>query len=385
MERSGAVVAGHICLDIIPQMSRINLQLSLKPGAVVEVGPAIMATGGSVSNTGRSLHRLGIPTELMAKVGDDEFGAITLRLIREDDPALAEDMIVAPDETSSYTLVISPTDFDRTFLHCAGANHTFSADDVDYDRLCDMRLFHFGYPPMMRRMYADDGAQLVEMFRQAKQAGVITSLDMAMPDPNGPSGQVNWRRVLERTLPYVDVFLPSLDELLFMLRRYVPPPPIPADTIISDVAAEMLGMGAEIVVLKLGSRGLYLRIGPEGAPHLNGGQWQNRELWTPCFEPQPLVGTTGAGDATIAGFLAALLRGQPVEQALTSAVAVGACNVEAPDALSGVKSWDETQGRVAAGWPRSPVTIDAPGWVWDEQVQLWVGPYDSCLADRDCA
>ena len=89
MERSGAVVAGHICLDIIPQMPRINLQSSLKPGAVVEVGSAIMSTGGAVSNTGRSLHRLGIPTELMAKVGDDAFGEITLRLIREDDPSLA--------------------------------------------------------------------------------------------------------------------------------------------------------------------------------------------------------------------------------------------------------------------------------------------------------
>ena len=383
MERSGAVVAGHICLDIIPQMPRINLQSSLKPGAVVEVGSAIMSTGGAVSNTGRSLHRLGIPTELMAKVGDDAFGEITLRLIREDDPALVKDMIVAPDETSSYTLVFSPTDIDRAFLHCPGANHTFGADDVDYDRLQEVRLFHFGYPPMMRRMYADDGAELVEMFRQAKAAGVITSLDMAMPDPNGPSGQVNWRRVLERTLPYVDLFLPGLEELLFMLRRYVPPPPIPADTIISDVAAEMLGMGAGIVVLKLGSRGLYLRIGAEGAPYLNGGQWQNRELWASCFEPEPLVGTTGAGDATIAGFLAALLRGQPVEKALTSAVAVGACNVEAADALSGVKSWDETQARIAAGWQRSPVTIDASGWLWDEQHQLWVGPYDSCLADRD--
>ncbi len=385
MERVGAVVAGHICLDIIPHMPRINLQSSLKPGAVVEIGSAIMSTGGPVSNTGRSLRRLGIPTELMAKVGDDEFGEITLRLIREDDPALAKDMIIAPGETSSYTLVISPADIDRTFLHCAGANHTFGADDVDYDRLREVRLFHFGYPPLMKRMYADDGAQLVDMFRRAKQAGVITSLDMAMPDPNGPGGQVNWRRVLERTLPYVDVFLPSLDELLFMLRRYIPPPPIPADTIISDVAAEMLGMGTGILVLKLGSRGLYLRIGPEGAAYLNGGRWQNRELWAPCFEPDTLAGTTGAGDATIAGFLAAILRGQPVEAVLTSAVGVGACNVEAADALSGVRSWAETQTRIAAGWRRLPVTIDAPGWLWDAQHQLWVGPYDSCLADRGCS
>jgi sugar/nucleoside kinase (ribokinase family) len=73
-DRSGAVVAGHICLDIIPQMPRVNLQTSLRPGAVIEVGAAIMATGGPVSNTGLSLHRLGIPTQLMGKVGHDNFG-----------------------------------------------------------------------------------------------------------------------------------------------------------------------------------------------------------------------------------------------------------------------------------------------------------------------
>jgi sugar/nucleoside kinase (ribokinase family) len=378
-DRSGAVVAGHICLDIIPQIPRVNLQTSLRPGAVIEVGAAIMATGGPVSNTGLSLHRLGIPTQLMGKVGDDNFGTTVLELIRQRDPVLAENMIVAPGETTSYSVVISPQDIDRSFLHCAGANHTFGADDVDYEQLRHVRLFHFGYPPLMKRMYADDGAQLSEMFRRARETGVITSLDMAMPDPNGPSGQVNWRRVLERTLPYVDIFLPSLDELLFMLRRYVPPPPIPADTIISDVAAEMLGMGAAIVVLKLGSRGLYLRVGPEGAPFMDDETWQNRELWVSCFQPDSLVGTTGAGDATIAGFLAGILRGQSVEAALTSAVAVGACNVEAADALSGVRSWEETQARIQAGWQRQPVTIDALGWKWDETHQVWVGPYDSCL------
>ena len=66
--------------------------------------------------------------------------------------------------------------------------------------------------------------------------------------------------------------------------------------------------------------------------------WCGRELWVPCFIPDTLVGTTGAGDATIAGFLTALLRGVSPERALTIASAVGACNVEAADALSGVRS-----------------------------------------------
>ncbi len=382
MSREGAVVAGHICLDIIPCIPGGNVQARLTPGALIEIGAAVLSTGGPVSNTGRSLHTLGIDTHLMGKVGDDPFGRIILDLIRAQDPALAQNMIVVPGEVSSYSIVLSPPDADRSFLHCAGANHTFSAEDVDYESLRRARLFHFGYPPMMERMYADDGAELEAMFRRARGAGVITSLDMAMPDPQGPSGRVDWRRVLERTLPHVDIFLPSLDELLVMLRHDVPASPEAADALLPEVAAAMLDWGAGIVVLKLGARGLYLRIGSRGIAALPDAGWRERELRAPCFVPEPHVGTTGAGDATIAGFLAGVLRGQPVEAALTSAVAIGACNVEAADALSGIRPWDETQARVAAGWARQPLTVSVLGWVWSRQHGLWVGPRDAVLGQR---
>jgi sugar/nucleoside kinase (ribokinase family) len=84
-----------------------------------------------------------------------------------------------------------------------------------------------------------------------------------------------------------------------------------------------------------------------------------------------VIGTTGSGDATIAGFLSALLRDAPPAEAMTMAVAVGACNVEAADALSGVRSWEATQQRVAQGWARLPMEINAPGWHWNSQDQLW--------------
>jgi sugar/nucleoside kinase (ribokinase family) len=83
-----------------------------------------------------------------------------------------------------------------------------------------------------------------------------------------------------------------------------------------------------------------------------------------------LVGTTGAGDATIAGFLAAVLRNASPERALTIAAAVGACNVEAADALSGVRTWEETLARIDAGWQRAPFSIE--GWRVDTD-GVWHG------------
>ena len=136
-------------------------------------------------------------------------------------------------------------------------------------------------------------------------------------------------------------------------------------------------MGATIVALKLGDRGLYLRtagqsrlVGMGRARPSDPAAWADKELWAPCFQVK-VVGTAGSGDATIAGFLSALLRGFSPEEAVTAAVAVGACNVEAADTLSGLRTWDATWQRVRSGWARHGLVPDAPGWVLDEQHTLW--------------
>src|SRR5204862_7577825 len=132
---------------------------------------------------------------------------------------LVEDMKVVPGEPSSYTIIISPSGADRFFIHAPGCNDTFSAADIEYNRLDTVALFHFGYPPAMARMYQEDGAELVSIFRQARARGVTTSLDLCMPDPSAPAGQANWQSILAAVMPFVDVCLPSVEELLLLLRR----------------------------------------------------------------------------------------------------------------------------------------------------------------------
>jgi sugar/nucleoside kinase (ribokinase family) len=318
------VVAGHICLDIIPTFER---PVALEPGKLFKIGPAVIATGGAVSNTGLSLRRLGVPTLLMGKVGEDLIGRAILERVNSDG------MIVAKGETSSYTVVISPPGVDRTFLHCTGANDTFVADDINYDRLAGARLFHFGYPTLMRSIYADGGRQMETILRRVKKRGLLTSLDMSYPDPQSEASQVDWPAWLARVLPHVDVFLPSFDEMQLMLCTKAGPP---------EIARRLREWGARIAGLKLGDQGLYV-------------QWPDRELRAPCFEVT-VVGTTGSGDATIAGFLAGLLHGLPPEDVMTMAVAVGAYCCEAADATSGVCHWGEVQRRIQSGWNRRRTT-----------------------------
>ena len=389
------VVAGHICLDVIPTFTQRANRLDelIVPGKLVMVGPALMATGGAVSNTGLALHRLGAPARLMGKIGDDLFGHAILEVIRRHDPALTGGMIVDPAAQSSYTVVISPPGIDRSFLHCPGANDTFAASDVPLDRLADAAIFHFGYPTLMRRMYADDGVELAALFRRVKGAGPTTSLDMAMVDPDSDAGRVNWPLLLERVLPSVDLFLPSVEEILFMLDRprfdaLAAPGGIAGivpqvdGQLLAALADRLIALGAAVVALKMGEQGIYLRTSADAARLADLGRlslgpaWCGRELIVPAFRAQ-VVGTTGAGDCAIAGFLTGLLGDLSPAAVLAAAAAVGACNVEQADAVSGVPAWSAVQSRVAAGWPRRPMTLAIPGWSWDEGAQAWRSARDA--------
>ncbi len=387
------VVAGHICLDIIPTFEgggAGDFGSLLKPGKLVNVGRATISTGGAVSNTGLALHRLGLPTALMGKVGDDVLGRAILDLVARQSPQLVEGMAVEPGEQSSYTVVISPPGVDRVFLHCPGANDTFGRDDVNYDLLGGSpRLFHFGYPPLMRRCYDDGGMEFAAILKRVKGIGLTVSLDMARPDPDSPAGRADWPAFLANVLPLVDVFLPSLDEILFMLDRPLfdrlsdqtggeVMRAVDAN-LLDDFAGRLIAMGPPVVALKLGDQGLYLRVSDDASRLAGIGRcrpadpaaWAGKRMLGPCFEVG-VVGTTGSGDCTIAGFLAGLLKGLSPEQTVCSAVAVGACNVEAADAVSGVRHWDEVRKRLSAGWPRRPVSLDLDDWQWDDPAGVYL-------------
>jgi sugar/nucleoside kinase (ribokinase family) len=389
-----ALIAGHICLDIYPDLSgdgREPFEDIFLPDRLVEAGPVTYFAGGAVSNTGLALDRLGIRSRLAGKIGDDLLGQAVCQIVLARGHEMANGMIVDASASTSYTIIINYPGVDRIFVHYPGANDTFLAEDVPLALLEQARLFHFGYPPVMHSMFTDGGTHLAEIFHRAKRTGVTTSLDMAFPDPSSEAGQVDWRIILEHTLPQVDIFLPSVEEILFMLHgetyRELCRSAGGSDLLLlatpqllSGLGRELIAMGAKIVGLKLGSRGMYLRTSGRDviesigrARPSNPDAWAGVELWAPCFKVA-VAGTTGSGDATIAGFLAGLLRDLPVEQALTMATAVGACNVEKADALSGIRSWEETSRRLACGWERQSLELDAPGWQFDSSSGLWRGP-----------
>ena len=95
---------------------------------------------------------------------------------------------------------------------------------------------------------------------------MTASINMAFPNPSSEAGRDDWNIILKSVLPFVDIFMLSVEEILFMLRQATYQKmcteasgsdilPLVTPELLSDLGRELIAMGAKVVVLKLGNRG----------------------------------------------------------------------------------------------------------------------------------
>lgn len=345
----------------------------LMPGKLVETKGISISTGGAVANTGLAMKILGADVRLMGKVGTDEIGEMICNILKRYDAD--RDMIRGEKELSSYSVVLALPGIDRIFLHCPGANDSYDASDIPDEALKEADLFHFGYPPLMKRMYEEDGRELIELFKRAKEQGCATSLDLAAVDPESDAGKADWKRILKSVIPYVDFFVPSIEELCYMLdeERFKEWQDRAGDRDITEVidvdhdirplADQCMALGCKVLLLKCGAPGLYYRTASrdvidEISPKisLDPEAWAGKEGFERSYKPDAILSGTGAGDTSIAAYLTSVLEGDTPEECIRLAAATGACCVSAYDALSGLKPLEELRKRIADGWEKATET-----------------------------
>lgn len=367
------IAAGHICLDItpiFPAKKATQLTDVLAPGKLLNVGEADVHTGGSVANTGLAMKILGADVTLMGKVGNDAFGGMVGNILNKYDAG--DGLLVAEGESTSYSVILAIPGVDRIFLHNTGANDTFCTEDIPKEALKGASLFHFGYPPLMKKMYRNDGEELIKLMKLIKECGVATSLDFASIDPASEAGAADWEKILEEVIPYVDFFVPSVEELCYMLdrERFQEWQQRAAERDITEIldmekdvkplADRCMDFGAKVLLIKCGAPGMYYRTADMltlrelcGKLGLNPYQWADREGFEKSYVPEKILSGTGAGDTSIAAFLTAVLEGYSLEDAMHLAAATGASCVEAYDALSGLKSFEELEAKIKNGWKKN--------------------------------
>lgn len=298
-------VAGHICLDLTPNLP---LGIGMLPGHLYDIGGIATRPGGCIVNVGLALEGLGLAPNLWGTIGADDLGDIAIREMAA--MGLKTDSIHQDQNAStSYSIVIEPAGMNRTFWHHTGANENFDGSIVDLD---GNDLLHVGYPSLVPGLLTDGGAPLERLMRRARSQGVTTSLDLAVIDPDSPTGHLDWHSILDAALEQVDVLSPSVDDLTSALETG----PVSTQDDLLSLADELVAKGVAIVMISAGEDGLLLRTAgadrfARGGRVLQslGADWADATVFAPAKDSEEIVTTNGAGDAASAGLLYGLAAG----------------------------------------------------------------------------
>ena len=97
---------------------------------MVLVDEMSLHTGGCAINTATALARLGLPVEVIGKIGSDSFGDFVLNALAERGigiRGITRDKKVG----TSATMVMVAPDGERRFVHYIGANARLTLEDID--------------------------------------------------------------------------------------------------------------------------------------------------------------------------------------------------------------------------------------------------------------
>ncbi|MBN1137076.1 MAG: carbohydrate kinase family protein [Anaerolineae bacterium] len=279
------------------------------PGRLVLIDEMGLFTGGCAANAATALARLGLPVEVIGRVGLDPFGDFLVCELEQrgiGTRGVSRD----PEIGTSATMVLVDLDGERCFVHYIGANACLRLEDVDLAAIRSASILHVAGSLVMPGL---DGEPTALLLQRAKSAGVITFLDTVWDDTG------RWMQRLASCLPYVDYFVPSLAEAQALTGLEEP----------GDMARSLLDRGVQTVALKMGSAGCLVMTNDGGA------------FSVPAFAVN-VVDATGAGDAFAAGFIAGVWLGYSLEQTARFANAVGALCVTGVGATGNVTSLPET-------------------------------------------
>lgn len=367
MKKYDAVIAGYFCLDMVPVFQKNQKEIStsgiLKPGSLIEIDGLGFSAGGVVANTGAAMKKFGRKVYLNGLIGEDLLGKIARDWFEKLN--LSEGIQVTNRAGTAFSIVLAPPGIDRIFLESPGCNKIFGIRFIDFEAASQSRLFHFGYPPLLRQFYLHNGDELQSMFSGIQQMGVVTSMDFSLPDRQSESGKQNWLHIMERVLPYTDIFVPSLEEVLQIMvpdqyekilsaagsSDVVDQVPI---SLIRETGEKIIDYGVKILVIKAAHRGIYLLTGDisplnkERGLDLSGSDWSYRELWCSAYpaDPAKVKNATGAGDTAIAAFLTAILDGNTAEHALKYAAIAGRNNLYCHDIYEELDDWQSMEKEV---------------------------------------
>ncbi|TAL80375.1 MAG: carbohydrate kinase family protein [Bacteroidetes bacterium] len=301
-KNTDVIVIGELNVDIILN----DIDQFPAVGKEIIANTMAVALGSSSAICASNLSALGPKVGFIGKVGDDNFSQVILASLKSKNVDISH--IIKSKSLNTGATIVLTYGQDRANVTFPGAMNDLGLNDIDLVYLSQARHMHFSSCFIQPGIRND----LTTLFRKAKESGLTTSLDTQW-DP-----EEKWDLPLEKLLPFVDVFLPNIQEFKFLTR---------SNTI--EEGIKKLQYFANNVVIKNGSDGAIA--------------WDGKDIiYQPAFRNDQVVDCIGAGDSFNAGFIMDFINKKPLKECLETGALTGAINTtkaggteafENPDAI----------------------------------------------------
>ena len=315
---------GSALVDILTQIpdERILDGLNLPKGGMIYVDAATsvkigenlkqygskMAAGGSAANTASGLAKLGVETGFLSKIGKDEIGAFFEKEML--DTNVKPQLLLSETPSGRVQAIVTP-DGERTFATCLGAAAEMCVADIKPELFDGWDILYVeGYlvanPTMLDKVIAT-----------AKAAGLKIAIDMASYNVVEESHDY-FMQLIENHVDYVF----ANEKEAFALTGMEP-----------LQALDFIASRCEIVVVKVGAKGAYVKRG--------------NEMVTVAPIKADVVDTTGAGDMWAAGFLAGLVKGESLAKCGQMGAVVASNVIEVIGPKMDAARWEKIHAAIA--------------------------------------
>ena len=296
-------VIGLYCIDVLGR----PITAIPDGGNAFFIDQIRLTVAGTAGGTVIDCAKLGMHALAVGAVGNDEkgrfvldtlagFGIDTARMQRHDGV-----------HTAASILAVRPNG-ERPCLHVRGSSEALLVTADEYPGVLDARFVHMGGNGLLSRM---DGKPTADLLAAAKALGRTTTFDLIF-------ATAALMGKLEAAMPYVDYFIPSIEEATALCGHSDP----------RDAARFFLDLGVRTCVLTMGGDGCMVID-------------KDTVIRLPAHDIE-VVDTTGCGDAFTAGFIAGLHRGWDLERAARLGGTCGALVASGLGSDAGIVDWDRT-------------------------------------------
>ncbi len=307
-----AAIFGLIVADLIA--APMDVRRPPERGGLQIIKTIEMTTGGNVCNTGIAMAKLGMEVAAAGLVGNDVLGTAVSERLKHGGVDASHVFPDARAQTSATVVAVEPGG-ERCFFHVPGVTELLDEKVLRrcfglFARCAIVEIGYLGLLPALT-------PALPGLLKEMREALPNTRIALDTVNPPGP-GEDFWPM-----LPLLDVFCPSRTEAEALTGESDP------QKMIGVFRKHMRG---GLIGIKLDEEGCIL---DDGSKRAAAG-----------IHKVDVVDTTGAGDTWYAGLLTAMLKKMPLEQAARFANRVAADCCTGYGASAGVKSFEQTMGRL---------------------------------------